>query len=194
MHFVKTTLVGGLLIALPVVVIIALLRRGAAIVHPLIEPVVSRLPAGVPFPGTIALTIEMLAVVLGCFVLGLLVQTSIGRKLVHVIEARLFENVPGYRFVRSVMGRAAGHDEGPNYKVALVEIEGGLVPAFVIELHADGRYTVFVPSAPMPTSGTIYIFPRELVHIVDIPITRAFRCLTRLGAGAGHLLEAMRRS
>ena len=86
-----------------------------------------------------------------------------------------------------------GEEEDIRYKVALVEIEGGLVPSFIIEEHQDGRYTVFVPAVPAPTSGSIYIFPRELVHLVDVPFGKALKCMTRLGEGSGELLRAVRR-
>ncbi|WP_372521868.1 DUF502 domain-containing protein [Sulfuricaulis sp.] len=192
--FVRTTLTGGLLIILPVVVIVVLIRHGVAAIHPLLEPVMSRLPDDIPFPRLIALTLESLVVILGCFAVGLSVRTPIGRRLARTVEASVFEKVPGYALLRSITRRAAGEEEDIRYKVALVEIEGGLAPSFIIEEHPDGRYTVFVPDVPTPTSGSIYIFPRELVHIVDVSFGQAIRCMTKLGAGSEDLLQAMRRS
>jgi len=148
----------------------------------------------VPFPGLIALTAELAVVVLGCFLAGLPAKTPIGRRIGRAVEARLFEKVPGYNLLRSLTRTAMGEEEDVRYKVALVEIEGGLVPSFIIEEHNDGHCTVFVPAVPTPTSGSIYIFPREMVHLVDVPFAKALRCMTKLGAGSGDLLQAMRRS
>ena len=67
-----------------------------------------------------------------------------------------------------------------------------LVPAFVVEKHADGRYTVFVPSAPTPAVGAIYIIPKERVHFVDAPFLTAVKCVSSWGAGSAELLKAMR--
>jgi hypothetical protein len=39
----------------------------------------------------------------------------------------------------------------------LAEIEEALVPAFIIEVLDDGRYTIFVPSAPPPLAATVSI-------------------------------------
>lgn len=192
--FIKTTLIGGFLIVFPIAVIFVLLKRAAMAVQPLLEPVMSRLPSEVPFPGLIALTAELAVVVLGCFLAGLPAKTRIGRRIGRAVEARLFEKVPGYKLLRSLTRTAMGEEEDVRYKVALVEIEGGLVPSFIIEEHNDGHCTVFVPAVPTPTSGSIYIFPREMVHLVDVPFAKALRCMTKLGAGSGDLLQAMRRS
>jgi uncharacterized membrane protein len=78
--------------------------------------------------------------------------------------------------------------------VALVEIEDALVPAFVVEEHADGQYTVFVPSVPTPAAGTVYILARSRVHLIDVPFTQGVSVISKWGAGAGALLDALRAS
>jgi len=192
--FVKTTLIGGLLIILPVVLIAVLIKHGAAMIHPLLVPVLIRLPSDIPFPRIVALTIESLVVIIGCFVVGLGFSTSLGRRVTNVVESRVFSKFPGYVLLRSLTRGALGEEENIHFKVALSEMEGGLVPSFIIEEHPDGRYTVFVPAAPTPTSGAIYIFPRELVHIVDVPFSQAVACITRLGLGSNKMLQGIRKS
>jgi len=190
--FVKTTLIGGLLVILPVVLLWVLLKQGAAAVGPILQPVLSRLPPDMPFPGVVALAIEALVVILGCFAVGLAFRTPTGRRVTHAVESRVFNHLPGYALLRSFTRGAMGEEDAMQFKVALTEMEGGLVPSFIIEEHPDGRFTVFVPSAPTPTSGAIYIFPREAVHLVDVPFSQAVRCITRLGKGSDRLLRAMR--
>ena len=65
------------------------------------------------------------------------------------------------------------------------------MPAFVIEEFEDGRFTVFVPSAPTPLSGSLYILTADRVHPVDVPFTHAVKALSRWGAGSKELVEAM---
>ena len=72
-----------------------------------------------------------------------------------------------------------------------MEFEDALVPAFVIETHDDGAFTVFVPSVPTPIAGAIYILPKERVHLVDIPLTKALTVISKWGAGARDLVKAM---
>jgi uncharacterized membrane protein len=68
------------------------------------------------------------------------------------------------------------------------------VPAFIIEEFSDGRFTVFVPSAPTPLSGSVYILTPERVHPVDIPFTHAVKALSRWGAGSKELVDAMEKN
>ena len=75
--------------------------------------------------------------------------------------------------------------------MALVELEDALVPAFVVEEHDDGAFTVFVPSVPTPAAGAIYILPKERVHIVDIPFHKALTVISKWGAGTRDLVKAM---
>jgi len=101
--------------------------------------------------------------------------------------------VPGYMLLRALTLRLAGREEGQSFQPALAEIGEALVPAFVVEKHADGRVTVFVSSSPTPMVGTIYILPPERVHALDLPLTKAMLCVSKWGAGSGELLAAMRR-
>ena len=61
-----------------------------------------------------------------------------------------FERIPGYALLRSLTQQLAGQGKENVWKPAMVEIEEALVPAFIIEVHDDGRFTVFVPSVPTP--------------------------------------------
>jgi uncharacterized membrane protein len=94
--------------------------------------------------------------------------------------------------VRSLTRRIGNVEESEKFAPALVQLEGTLVPAFVVEEHVDGRYTVFVPSAPTPAVGAIYIMTKERVHLVDVPFLKAVKCVSRWGVGSAELLQAMR--
>ena len=102
-----------------------------------------------------------------------------------------FERIPGYSLLRSLTQRLAGDSEESTWQPALAEIEDALVPAFIIEELADGRFTVFVPSVPTPIAGAVYILARERVHVVDIPFTQAIRSISRWGSGTKDLVAAM---
>jgi uncharacterized membrane protein len=119
------------------------------------------------------------------------VRTPAGRAARERIEKSLFERIPGYALFRSLTQQLAGSREEQVWKPALAEIEEALVPAFIIEEFDDGRFTVFVPSAPTPLSGSIYILTPERVHPVDIPFTHAIRALSRWGSGSKEFVEAM---
>ena len=86
----------------------------------------------------------------------------------------------------------AGKNKENVWKPAFAEIEEALVPAFIIEELADGRFTVFVPSVPTPFAGAVYVLTPERVHPLDVPFTQALQSISRWGSGSKELVEAMK--
>jgi len=182
------TLLGGLVVILPVALIVFLLMKAMTEVQKVLQPIVSLLPDDVILPKVMALLI----VIGGCFFTGLVLNTRIGRQVYQAGERQILERIPGYTLLRSLSRQFSGGDEGVSFSVALVEIEEALVPAFLVEEHEDGSFMVFVPSSPTPTVGALYILPRERVHPVNVSFATALKCVARWGVGSGELLRAMR--
>ena len=188
-EFLKTTVLGGALIVLPIWLTVLLLLKAVMQLQIFVKPVTSALPPDVAHPRILALLV-LLAV---CFAVGAAVRTAIGGQARRAVERNVFERMPGYTTLRS-MAQQLGHIEGEHgFQPALVEIEEALAPAFIIEQHPDGQYTVFVPSAPTPMAGTIFIIAGARVHPVDVPFTTAFQIVTKWGAGSAQLLAGMQR-
>lgn len=188
LDFIKTTLIGGVLVVLPLVLSFMLLRRFASVISRILGPVKSHLPDTVVTPWLIALVI----VVGGCFLVGLALQTSIGRMANRTIERRVFSLLPGYRLLRSLTRRIAGEEEGIVFSTALVEMGGALAPAFIVEELEGNRYAVFVPKVPTPTSGDLRFLPAERVHPIDVPFGKVVNCSSKWGVGSRDLMKAMR--
>lgn len=186
-QFFVSSFVGGLVILAPIYLSILLLLKAMKAVAGLVRPFAKLLPAW--FPGEQFLS--LLFVLTVCFLIGVAVRTPAGRVARERLEKSLFQKIPGYALFRSLTQQLVGSPEEQVWKPALAEIEGGLVPAFVIEEFEDGRFTVFVPSAPTPLSGSIYILTAERVHPVDVPLTHAIKSLSRWGSGSKELVAAM---
>ena len=189
-EFTKTTLIGGVLVILPIYVTILLLLKAMNGLLALLSPVTSQLPAGVQFRHVAAI----LLLVAICFVVGLAVRTGPGLRAKNVFEQVVLEKLPGYTFLRGLAKRLTGRSEEQTLQPALVEIEEALVPAFIVEELEDGAFTVLVPSAPTPMAGSIYILPADRVHPVDLPFTTAISVFTKWGTGAGEYVRAMKQA
>jgi uncharacterized membrane protein len=189
-EFTKTTLIGGLLIILPIYVAVLLLAKAVNGLMALLAPVTAQIPAGVQFRQIIAILV-LIAI---CFVVGLIVRTGPGLRAKNAFERAILEKLPGYTFLRGLAKRLTGRSEEHTLEPALVEIEDALVPAFIVEELEDGSYTVLVPSAPTPMAGSIYILPRDRVHPVDVPFTKAIGVFTKWGTGAGEFVRGMERA
>jgi uncharacterized membrane protein len=188
LEFLKTTVLGGALVVLPVWLTVLLLLKAVMQLQIFVKPVSAALPEGVGHPRVMA----VLALLALCFAVGALVRTAIGSQVRLAVERSVLERLPGYTTLRNVAEQLGDMEKAHGFQPALVEIEEALAPAFVVETHADGRCTVFVPSAPTPAAGTIYIIDGARVHPVDVPLATAFKCITKWGTGAGELLAAMR--
>ena len=188
-EFVISTVVGGLFVVVPVYLAIVLLLKGMQSVGNLVKPLAALLPDWLPAEGLFSL-ILLLAL---CFLVGIAVRTRTGRAVRERMEVMFFERLPGYGLLRSLTQRLAGNSDEEAWRPALVELEDALVPAFIIEELADGRFTIFVPSVPTPLAGAVYILAPERVHILDVPFTQAIQSISRWGSGSKDLVAAMRK-
>jgi len=188
-EFLKTTVIGGLLIVVPVYLTVLLLAKALGGLIGLLAPIVALLPESLHhFRKILAIAL----VVLICFVLGLLARTGFGRRAIEAFERRVLERLPGFALLRSVVRRVSGSSDDAQFQPVLVEIEDALTPAFIVEEIDEERYVVLVPSVPTPAAGSLYILPRQRVHWVDAPATEAVAVITRWGTGTSKLLKAMR--
>ncbi|MFN7988919.1 MAG: DUF6338 family protein [Thermoanaerobaculia bacterium] len=190
LSYVARTLVTGLLIVVPVYLAVLLVLKGMKSVVGLVRPVAALLPDSIPAEALLSL----LLVLLVCFLAGVLVRTRAGQAAREKAERSLFERIPGYSVIRSLTQQLAGSSAENVWKPALVQTDEGLVPAFVIEELADGRYTVFIPSIPTPLAGAVMVLERRRVHPLDVPFTEALRVVSRWGSGAKDLVAAMERA
>ena len=186
-EFTKTTLIGGILIILPIYVSLLLLIKAGAGLLALLKPITAGIPASVEFRQVVA----ALALFVLCFIAGLVVRTGPGLRAKNVFEQAVLERLPGYTLLRGLTGRITGRADDRSFAPALVEIEEALVPALIIEELENGSYTVLVPSVPTPMAGALYILPRRRVHPVDVPFAAALKVFTKWGTGAGEFVRAM---
>lgn len=186
-EFTRTTLIGGVLVILPIYIAVLLLAKTVAGLLALLRPVTEQVPASVEFRQIVA----VILLVAACFLVGLIVRTGPGLRAKNACERALLEKLPGYTFLRGLVKRLAGKSEEQTLQPALVEIEDALVPALIVEELEDGSYTVLVPSAPTPMAGSVYILPRDRVHPVDIPFTKAIGVFSKWGTGAGEFVQVM---
>jgi len=166
-------------VVLPVWLTILLLLKAISGALEVLRPIAKLLPQNVVHENLVALVLLLLI----CFVTGLLMRTRAGKKLGQWLEHLVLQRIPGYSILRGMTRQLAGGVEEQTFQPARAEIEDALVPAFIVERHADGQFTVFVSSSPTPMAGAIYILPPERVHPVNVSLAKAMACLTQWGAG-----------
>jgi uncharacterized membrane protein len=186
LQFVRTTIVGGMLFLVPLVVLSAIIGKALQVAHRVSDPITARLFPGAPAP--LLLTAAIIVLVLFCFLAGLLALTRPARRAVGWLESALLSKIPGYTFLKSAGASALGVESTLQYPVVLARIEDSWQFGFVVEEMADGNQAVYVPGSPNPLSGAVYFMAAERIRRTQIPMHVAMKCLRRLGAGAASVL------
>ena len=199
-NFFKTTLLGGIVVILPAVILVFAFKWLFGFVSRAIQPltnlVVKLLPLPEPIDEWVAPLIVLLVIILACFFVGLFVRTRLGQMMYHSFESSLLSRAPGYKLVKETVSQFFGKKKMPFASVALVQIfeNDTKVTAFITDRHDDDTVTVFVPTGPNPTSGFIYHLDGKYVHPVDVSIEDAMRSVISCGAGSHALLKKLPRS
>jgi uncharacterized membrane protein len=192
-RFIRTTILGGVIVILPIALTFFFLRWVFNFATGLIEPVTRMLMEQSKMQKFLADFIVIAFIVLICFLIGLVVKTRFGRFLYQTLEDKILEVAPGYNLFKETIKQLLGRDRAPFSTVALVQVFGSscstMMTGFVTDEHPDGYYTVFVPSALTPTSGLIYHVEKEYVHIVDSSVEDTMRIVISCGMGSKKLLE-----
>jgi uncharacterized membrane protein len=140
----------------------------------------------------VADTLVIIIILTMCFIIGVIIRTTLGKFLFSSIESRLLKAAPGYTLIKETVLQVLGNKKAPYSSVALVQVFGNstLMTAFVTDEHPDGSCSVFVPTGPNPTSGNIYHLEGKYVHPVNVPVEEAMRSIISCGAGSSRLIEA----
>lgn len=187
LEFASKSVITGLIIILPVYLAALLLLKGMKSVVGLVQPLAMLLPEA--FPAEKLLSLLFILVI--CFMIGVAVRTRAGQMARERVGKILTEKMPGFELIRSLTQRMAGKDVEHTWKPALIEVDDGLVPGFIIEENEDGRYTIFIPSVPTPFAGAVYILDSQRVHPLNVPFVEAIKVVSRWGSGAHELVLAM---
>jgi uncharacterized membrane protein len=183
--FLKTTLIGGLVVVLPVWLVGFVLIRGLGQIKSAIEPLTNNVTHAFAPP----IAIAALVLLFSCFAIGLLIQTASGGRLVGTVERRLAESLPGYGLFRGLTLGVTGGGAGHAVKPALVGSEDDMAFGIIIE-RANGFSTIFIPSAPSATSGSVRIVLDSNVHPLDVPLRKVLSSMSHYGEGAISLAGA----
>lgn len=195
MSFIRKSLVGGLVILLPLAVIGFFFRWIYGIVTDITSPVATLFIRGWGWPQYAADLIGIVVLVTFCFLLGNLVTTRLGGWLWQRTEDGVMARLPGYRAVREVVAQLLGNSEGSPFargEVARIWLYGRDIDVSVLGLitsrFSDGNVSVFVPTGPNPTTGFIYIVSMSVVTLCpDIKVEQMMKVVVACGAGSNRL-------
>lgn len=196
--FFTLTLFGGLAVVLPLTIFLVIFQWLFVMVTGAIQPLTDWLTAHTDMKELVADIIVVLTIVAACFIIGLLVKTGVGRWLHNMFDKALTKLAPGYRVIRELVSQFLGSDDSAslfNGKVCKARIYGADNPVEVTAIVTDEYtrngadvYTVFVPTAPIPTSGMVYHLPVSCVTLLpEVSVEVAMKTVIACGSGSSCL-------
>ncbi|OQW46066.1 MAG: hypothetical protein A4S09_16665 [Proteobacteria bacterium SG_bin7] len=193
-NFLTTSILGGLLVILPATIVVAIFMWMFHTLADFLAPFTNVLTETTQIGGQLAHFIAIILLFVVCFFLGVLVRTNLGSFVYKFIENNIFYNFPLYKIVKEAITQFFGGNAQFS-RVALVKPfdDSAMTTAFITASHSDGSYTVFVPTAPNPTSGLIFHLPGNRVFPTDVSVDKAMRTVLSCGAGSQILLEKIRK-
>ena len=191
-RFLKTTVIGGLVFLVPIIIIVAIIGKAVEIMKKVADPLSAWMP--IDSVGDIAI-VNLMAfalIVLVCFLAGLAARTVSADRLVHILESYILSHIPAYAFVKGMTASVAGAEDGKGMTAVLARLDDYSQIAFEIERLEGGNVTVYLPGAPNPWSGSVCIMTEDRIQPIDATMMSAVQNIRHLGRGSGELLQHKR--
>ncbi|MDX1476158.1 MAG: DUF502 domain-containing protein [Saprospiraceae bacterium] len=186
--FVVTTMIGGGLILLPIVILVFVVKIIIQFIDNAISPLTQLVEWEIP--GLLIDVIALIAIILLCFLIGLFVRTRMGMSVFKYIEREWLEIIPAYSTIRDIVQQFSGTKKAPFKKVVMVDPfkSGVKMTGFITDEHED-YCTIFVPTAPNPTNGFIFHVHKDHLEWLDIRTEAAMRTVVGMGVGSQDMIH-----
>jgi uncharacterized membrane protein len=192
--FLKTTIVGGVLFLLPLVLLMVVLGHAMRFAVKIAQPIASHLHlehlSKISGVGIVTI-VAVLVLIVVSFAAGLVARTGTGKSLSQWFENSILGGLPQYQLAKSMAEGLAQVESAGGLKPALINVEDGWQIGYLIDSVADGWVTTFVPQAPTPMSGNIMYLPAERVRPLNISMVQAMGIVKHIGAGSADALRGV---
>lgn len=185
--FVRTTLTGGILFLLPVILLGMIFSKVNDVLVKLSAPIADKLSEIIfGFNGSRLIAIVLL--ILLCFLGGVLFRLRIVKRWVRLLEENILVYLPGYSLIKSITAGAIGEEVDINMLPIMVKDDENWNFGFLVE-EGKSYSTVFLPEAPKHDSGEIKIVPNSFVKRLDMKTNKFAKSINNFGKGVVHLME-----
>jgi len=189
LDFLKTTLLGGVLFLVPVFLVVFVIGYALDIAKKIVGPLAALMPVQSADEIMIANLLAVAAIVLFCFLAGLMAKAAFAKKFLNWLESAVLANLPGYDVFKSMGESMVGIEKEQSHQAVLARIiEDTWQIAFLVERIDGGYVAVFVPKAPNPWSGSVFFISEDCIKSLDLPRAQLLACLNRLGVGSKSIL------
>ena len=183
-RLIRTTLIGGFLFLLPLVLVVVVLGKAFQIMKVVATP----LGKLIPIESVAGFAIVEILTVLIMIVCCLLARSPWGKKVNEKLDAMLLQMMPGYAWVKGVTGGIRDEDAEEVLKPVLVRFDDQFQLAFEVDRAADGLVAVYLPGSPDFRSGAVSYVTGDRVQPVDAGFKAVMKTCKNLGRGSAAML------
>lgn len=188
-EFFKAMLLGGILFFIPLIILIVIIQKAFQITAVLVTPIIKLLDMtdifGIGGEIIISVAIILFIIYLG----GLISRSPSIRRIIKKMEDALLSKVPGYEMVKNMGESFVGFEGNTTIPTVLARIEDAWQFAFLIEEIEGEQCAVYIPGAPNPMSGSVYILEKTRIKKTNIPLKDVMKSLRGLGVGSNNLVK-----
>jgi uncharacterized membrane protein len=187
-EFIRTTLIGGILFLIPLVVVVAIIGKAFQILKIVATPLDKLIPiesvAGFALVEILTATIMLLL----CLTAGLIARSPWGRNVYQKIDTILLQLIPGYSWVKGVTSDISGQEAEDIFKPVLVQFDDQYQLGFEADRTADGLVAVYLPGAPDARSGAVSYVTADRIRPIDAGFKAIGKTCQKLGRGSAEIL------
>ena len=190
--FLKSTLVGGVMFLVPVVLIVIVLKHALQLAGQIAQPLAEMLPIRQVGGVAVATIIAVAMLLLVAFLAGLLSRTGPGRRVTHWFEESILGGLPQYRMVKSLAEGLTQIENGEGMQPVLMRGDEGWMLGYQIEELPNDWRVIFLPASPTPMSGNVIYAEGSRVRRLDLTMREAMMLVKRLGIGSTAALNGVK--
>ena len=188
MGILKTTLLGGFVFLLPLVLVVVTLGKAFQIIKFLAQPL-DRLFPNITVVGVMFMDlVTFILMVATCLLAGLAARSSFAKKLHGKIDAVLLHVFPGYGWIRGVTSNVGVEESEGFLKPVLARFDDQSQIGFEVDRTEDGLVAIYLPGAPDPSGGTLSYVTADRVQPIDVGAQTVITKFKKLGRGSATML------
>ena len=186
-HFLRATVLGGVLFLMPIVVIIFVLNKAFDFARRALKPVAKIIPDQLVSGATMETTLAVGLIALLCFLAGLFARTLLAQNMMSKLESLVLSKVPAYGYLKQAGSSMMGLGEMAEHPLVLAQFGG----AWRLGVQTDGVIGGLCAEFAEYVFGLGVLRGLQSNPAAGRAAARALNCLEQCGTGGGSLFSSL---
>jgi uncharacterized membrane protein len=189
-NFLKNSLVRGLVILIPLVILFVTFRELLEIMVGLATPIVDLFPEDTFNVENETEILAILLIIGTAIVLGTVAAIKPARIAGSWFEQKTLDVIPMYRMLKSLMSAMLNIEDEQSFKPAFFHASNGTrEPVYVVENRGEGLSVVMCPWSPTPFAGSVKVVQSDRLELLPVTLDEFSLALTHFGLGMSDVIQ-----